>query len=48
MLVEPIRAADKTGAALKDTSIYDYKHAFRLNVMYIIINIIAIIVQFIF
>lgn len=30
-LVEPIRAVDKTGVALKSTISYDYKTAFRIN-----------------
>lgn len=30
-LVEPIRAVDKTGVALKSTNPYDYKSAFRIN-----------------
>ncbi|XP_034183183.2 cadherin 74A [Osmia lignaria lignaria] len=30
-LVEPIRAMDKTGVALKNTASYDYKTAFRIN-----------------
>lgn len=30
-LVEPIRAVDKTGVALKSTSPYDYKSAFRIS-----------------
>lgn len=30
-LVEPIRAVDKTGVALKSTAAYDYKSAFRIN-----------------
>ena len=30
-LVEPIRAVDKTGVALKSTTSYDYKTAFRIN-----------------
>ncbi|XP_012288169.1 cadherin-87A [Orussus abietinus] len=30
-LVEPIRAMDKTGVALKSTSLYDYKKAFTIN-----------------
>lgn len=30
-LVEPIRAVDKTGVALKSTTPYDYKSAFRIN-----------------
>lgn len=30
-LVEPIRAVDKTGVALKSTAPYDYKSAFRIN-----------------
>ncbi|XP_017756092.1 PREDICTED: cadherin-23 [Eufriesea mexicana] len=30
-LVEPIRAVDKTGVALKNTAPYDYKTAFRIN-----------------
>ncbi|XP_033194669.1 cadherin 74A isoform X1 [Bombus vancouverensis nearcticus] len=32
-LVEPIRAVDKTGVALKSTTSYDYKTAFRINSM---------------
>lgn len=27
--IAEVRAADKTGVALRDTNIYDYKHAFR-------------------
>lgn len=30
-LVEPIKAVDKTGVALKNTASYDYKTAFRIN-----------------
>lgn len=30
-LVEPIRALDKTGVALKSSASYDYKTAFRIN-----------------
>ncbi|XP_057327404.1 cadherin-23 isoform X2 [Microplitis mediator] len=30
-IVEPINAVDKTGVALKSTSPYDYKSAFRIN-----------------
>lgn len=30
-LVEPIKAVDKTGVALKSTTPYDYKTAFRIN-----------------
>lgn len=30
-LVEPIKAVDKTGVALKSTAAYDYKKAFRIN-----------------
>ncbi|XP_016921882.1 cadherin-23 isoform X3 [Apis cerana] len=30
-IVEPIRAVDKTGVALKNTAPYDYKTAFRIN-----------------
>jgi len=30
-LVEPIRAVDKTGVALKSVTPYDYKSAFRIN-----------------
>ncbi|XP_076753802.1 cadherin 74A [Xylocopa sonorina] len=30
-LVEPIRAVDKTGVALKNTAPYDYKTAFKIN-----------------
>nr|XP_003700747.1 PREDICTED: cadherin EGF LAG seven-pass G-type receptor 2 [Megachile rotundata]XP_012134616.1 PREDICTED: cadherin EGF LAG seven-pass G-type receptor 2 [Megachile rotundata] len=30
-LVEPIKAVDKTGVALKNTASYDYKSAFRIN-----------------
>lgn len=30
-LIEPIRAVDKTGVALKSTKPYDYKTAFRIN-----------------
>lgn len=30
-LVEPIRAVDKTGVALKSTTSYDYKTVFRVN-----------------
>ncbi|XP_033335314.2 cadherin 74A [Megalopta genalis] len=30
-LVEPIKAVDKTGVALKSTASYDYKTAFRIN-----------------
>ncbi|XP_017888603.1 cadherin-23 [Ceratina calcarata] len=30
-LVEPIKAVDKTGVALKNTAGYDYKTAFRIN-----------------
>lgn len=30
-MVEPIRAVDKTGVALKSTAAYDYKSAFRIN-----------------
>ncbi|KAL2722130.1 protocadherin-like wing polarity protein stan isoform X1 [Vespula maculifrons] len=30
-IVEPIRAVDKTGVALKSTTPYDYKTAFRIN-----------------
>jgi len=29
--VEPIKASDKTGVALKSTASYDYKTAFRIN-----------------
>lgn len=27
--IAEVRAADKTGVALRETNIYDYKHAFR-------------------
>lgn len=27
--IAEVRAVDKTGVALRDTNIYDYKHAFR-------------------
>lgn len=30
-LIEPVRAVDKTGVALKTTTPYDYKTAFRIN-----------------
>lgn len=30
-IVEPIKAVDKTGVALKNTANYDYKHAFKIN-----------------
>lgn len=30
-LIEPIKAVDKTGVALKSTTPYDYKTAFRIN-----------------
>ena len=30
-IVEPIKAVDKTGVALKNTALYDYKTAFRIN-----------------
>ncbi|KAG7208603.1 hypothetical protein KM043_014812 [Ampulex compressa] len=30
-IIEPIRAVDKTGVALKSTTPYDYKTAFRMN-----------------
>ncbi|KAJ9576330.1 hypothetical protein L9F63_006830, partial [Diploptera punctata] len=31
-IVEPIRAADRTGVALKSNSVYNYKSAFKINV----------------
>lgn len=31
--IAEVRAADKTGVALRDTNIYDYKHAFRSVVL---------------